>query len=265
MLPWWRRYPRAAVRLFLAVAYRLSPWRRVLFAASMFGLVLGWLVFLAIVASEGPFSLQPAVPGPHLAAPGPRRYSVCCWCSSCATSSRSRATSRSHQLRAEAEETREKPVVVDDVTAGHGRPLRCARRPRRRHTDSRAALLGRARDRRRPRRRLPLSRPPRALQAALDRPRREGRRLGAQLIDQAFSRAWSAIGEQDYLVRPSSATSPAQRTATSWSSSIRPTRWADFERLVFPRQPKRDRICLTDFFRPIEAGGAEGRRRAPRA
>jgi serine phosphatase RsbU (regulator of sigma subunit) len=59
VLPWWRRYPRAAVRLFLAVAYRLSPWRRVMFAASMFGLVLGWLVFLAIVASEGPFSLSP--------------------------------------------------------------------------------------------------------------------------------------------------------------------------------------------------------------
>jgi 5-methyltetrahydrofolate--homocysteine methyltransferase len=29
----------------------------------------------------------------------------------------------------------------------------------------------------------------------------------------------------------------------------------EIERLVFPRQPKHDRICLTDFFRPLESGG----------
>src|SRR5215211_5888657 len=28
----------------------------------------------------------------------------------------------------------------------------------------------------------------------------------------------------------------------------------ELERLVFPRQPKHDRICLTDFFRPVESG-----------
>jgi 5-methyltetrahydrofolate--homocysteine methyltransferase len=28
----------------------------------------------------------------------------------------------------------------------------------------------------------------------------------------------------------------------------------EVERLVFPRQPKHDRICLTDFFRPLESG-----------
>jgi len=28
----------------------------------------------------------------------------------------------------------------------------------------------------------------------------------------------------------------------------------EIERLVFPRQPKHDRICLTDFFRPLESG-----------
>jgi 5-methyltetrahydrofolate--homocysteine methyltransferase len=28
----------------------------------------------------------------------------------------------------------------------------------------------------------------------------------------------------------------------------------ELERLVFPRQPRHDRICLTDFFRPLEAG-----------
>jgi len=29
----------------------------------------------------------------------------------------------------------------------------------------------------------------------------------------------------------------------------------EIERLVFPRQPKHDRICLTDFYRPLEEGG----------
>src|SRR4029079_12100661 len=28
----------------------------------------------------------------------------------------------------------------------------------------------------------------------------------------------------------------------------------ELERLVFPRQPKHDRICLTDFFRPVDSG-----------
>ena len=28
----------------------------------------------------------------------------------------------------------------------------------------------------------------------------------------------------------------------------------ELERLVFPRQPKHDRICLADFFRPLESG-----------
>src|SRR5687767_14127793 len=37
----------------------------------------------------------------------------------------------------------------------------------------------------------------------------------------------------------------------------------ELERLVFPRQPKHDRICLTDFFRPLHAeGGPEGSPRA---
>jgi len=28
----------------------------------------------------------------------------------------------------------------------------------------------------------------------------------------------------------------------------------ELERLVFPRQPKHDRICLADFFRPLASG-----------
>jgi len=59
-LPWYKRHPRSFWRFFLAVAFRLSPWRRVFFAASAIALVLGWLGFLGTLLSVGPFSLEPA-------------------------------------------------------------------------------------------------------------------------------------------------------------------------------------------------------------
>jgi len=62
-LPWWRRHPRALVRFFLAVAYRLSPWRRVLFAASMIALAIAWLAFALGLGVQGPFSLAPLFQG----------------------------------------------------------------------------------------------------------------------------------------------------------------------------------------------------------
>jgi serine phosphatase RsbU (regulator of sigma subunit) len=58
-LPWYKRHPRSAWRFFLAVAFRLSPWRRVLFAASALALALGWVGFVAHVLSLGPFSTAP--------------------------------------------------------------------------------------------------------------------------------------------------------------------------------------------------------------
>jgi len=58
-LPGYRRHPRALWRLFLAVSYRLSPWRRVLFAASVLLLVGGWLGFLVHMLQVGLFSLEP--------------------------------------------------------------------------------------------------------------------------------------------------------------------------------------------------------------
>jgi serine phosphatase RsbU (regulator of sigma subunit) len=58
-LPGYKRYPRVLWRFFLAVSYRLSPWRRVLFAASVLLLVGGWVGFLLHVLSVGPFSLEP--------------------------------------------------------------------------------------------------------------------------------------------------------------------------------------------------------------
>jgi sigma-B regulation protein RsbU (phosphoserine phosphatase) len=58
-LPAYRRHPRALWRLFLAVSYRLSPWRRVLFAASVLLLAGGWLGFLVHVLQVGLFSFEP--------------------------------------------------------------------------------------------------------------------------------------------------------------------------------------------------------------
>jgi sigma-B regulation protein RsbU (phosphoserine phosphatase) len=58
-LPAYKRHPRTLWRFFLAVSYRLSPWRRVLFAASVLFLFGGWVGFLGHVLSVGPFSLEP--------------------------------------------------------------------------------------------------------------------------------------------------------------------------------------------------------------
>ncbi len=60
-LPWYQRHPRSLWRFFLAVSYRLSPWRRVLFAASVLLLALGWMGVLVRVLSVGPFSLEPVL------------------------------------------------------------------------------------------------------------------------------------------------------------------------------------------------------------
>lgn len=57
--PWYERQPRSLWRFFLAVAFRLSPWRRVLFAASALVLPLAWLWLVAHLLSVGPFSLEP--------------------------------------------------------------------------------------------------------------------------------------------------------------------------------------------------------------
>ena len=107
------------------------------------------------------------------------------------------ATRSSTKIRDEARKLREKgPEPEARPDRRRLRPLRRAHRRRR----PRAAVLGRARDRRRPRRRLPPPRHPRAVQAALGRPRREGRGLAASWSTRTSARGWSACGrEQDYL------------------------------------------------------------------
>jgi serine phosphatase RsbU (regulator of sigma subunit) len=62
-LPWYERHPRSAWRFFLAVAFRLSPWRRVLFAASAIALALAWAAFLVHLLGVGPFSTAPLFEG----------------------------------------------------------------------------------------------------------------------------------------------------------------------------------------------------------
>ncbi|HXY39861.1 MAG TPA: PP2C family protein-serine/threonine phosphatase, partial [Vicinamibacteria bacterium] len=57
--PWYERHPAALWRFFLAVAYRLSPWRRVLFAAAVLLLTAGWLGLILHLLEVGPFSLEP--------------------------------------------------------------------------------------------------------------------------------------------------------------------------------------------------------------
>ena len=71
---------------------------------------------------------------------------------------------------------------------------------------------------------------------------------------RASRRASSACGASRTTStrEPGSATSPAPPTATSWSSSTPRTPSASSSACVFPRQPKHDRICLTDFYRPLD-------------
>ena len=177
-----------------------------------------------------------------------------------------RSTRWSTRRRAQA-------LVDEDPRRGEG-AAREAGRGRRRAADHRrlGALGGRApttpipeppfwgvaRGRGRPRRGLPLPRPPRALQAPLGRPRQEGRgvapdRRGRRRARRASRRSSSGCGASRTTCTRGrgSATSPATPTATSWSIFDPEDHEREIERLVFPRQPKHDRICLADFYRPL--------------
>jgi hypothetical protein len=51
--PWFVRHPAAAWRVFEAMAYRLNPARRILFAAAVPLLALGWWVYLVHTVARG--------------------------------------------------------------------------------------------------------------------------------------------------------------------------------------------------------------------
>jgi serine phosphatase RsbU (regulator of sigma subunit) len=57
--PWHERWPTALWRTFQAVAFRLSPWRRILFALSTPLLLVGWIRFGIILVLAGPLSVAP--------------------------------------------------------------------------------------------------------------------------------------------------------------------------------------------------------------
>jgi phosphoserine phosphatase RsbU/P len=57
--PWYERFPLAVWRVFLAMAYRLSPWRRVLFAVAVPFLILGWIRYVFTRLVDGFWALPP--------------------------------------------------------------------------------------------------------------------------------------------------------------------------------------------------------------
>jgi hypothetical protein len=58
-LPWYERYPKSAFKVFQAMAYRLSPPRRLLFAVGVPLLVLGWLRQLFSFGPRGIWTFPP--------------------------------------------------------------------------------------------------------------------------------------------------------------------------------------------------------------
>ncbi len=137
-------------------------------------------------------------------------------------SERAHGAGRAHPLRGQAvprEAGQGRRWSADDRRQ---RALRSAHRQR----DPRAAVLGREGDPDQPRRRLSLPRPPRPLQAALGRARQEGRGVAPDPRGprrrrglQPEARAHVARAGLPAIPGRGSATSPARRTATSWSSS----------------------------------------------
>ena len=110
------------------------------------------------------------------------------------------------------------------------------------------------------RRGLPPPRHARALQAALGRARREGRGVAqARLRDDFQPRLERMWREQDYLhPRALLGYFPCYSEGNDLVVLDPDDHSKVLERLVFPRQPKHDRICLADFYRP------QGQRRARR-
>lgn len=50
-LPWYQRHPQAAWKIFVALAHRLSPPRRIAFAVAVFSLLIGWVEFILFLTS----------------------------------------------------------------------------------------------------------------------------------------------------------------------------------------------------------------------
>ena len=163
------------------------------------------------------------------------------------------------RIRAEAKQLREKPVVVDDAPPTTDDSVRSARAHR--QPDPRAALLGRARGRRSTSTRSsPTSTATCSSSctgaAAASRARPGASWSRAPTRRRASRRAWSGCGASRTTSTRGrgSATSPATPTATSWSSSTPRTPSASSSGSSSRASRKHDRICLADFFRPLDSG-----------
>ena len=163
------------------------------------------------------------------------------------------------RIKAEAKQLREKPVVVDDAPPTTDDSVRSA--PRTDVPIPTPPFWGVRELDDRPRRRLPLPRPPRALQAALGRARGQGRGLARAGRGHRRGGGLRAAAGADVARAglppsraPGSATSPATPTATSWSSSTPRTPSASSSGSSSRASRRHDRICLADFYRPLDSG-----------
>jgi len=57
-LPWYQRYPATAWQVFVAMAYRLSPPRRIAFAVALIAFILGWIQLMSFSARDGDGSIR---------------------------------------------------------------------------------------------------------------------------------------------------------------------------------------------------------------
>ena len=177
------------------------------------------------------------------------------------------------KIRDEARRASQPPGRGGHRPAGHRRLGALGGRDR--QPDPRAAVLGRARDRGRPRRGLPLPRPPRAVQAPLGRARQEGRGLAADRRGPRRRGGLRAEARADVARAglPAARGSrlgyfPCNADGNELVIFDPDDHDREIERLVFPRQPRHDRICLADFYRPLDerASGTSSRcRRSPSA
>ena len=163
------------------------------------------------------------------------------------------------RIRGEARQLREKPVVVDDCAADHRRQRRARRPPPTTRSPSRPSSA-RARSTSSSTRSSPTSTATCSSSstgaAAASRARPGARWSRAPTRRRASRPAWSGCGASRTTSTRgrASATSPANADGNELVVFDPEDPERELERLVFPRQPKHDRICLADFFRPLDSG-----------
>ena len=131
-----------------------------------------------------------------------------------------------------------------------------------------AAVLGRAGDPGRHGRGLPPPRHARAVQAALGRARRQRRGVAEAAATRTSARAWSGCGASRTYLHPRALLGffPCYALGNDIVVLDPEDRETELTRFVCPRQPKGDRICLADFFRPaVDGKPPRGARRDRRA